>query len=132
LDQPVPLPHRERLTLSPLLPTSANDSNASAREAGRRANAPARERGPFSAGSSIDWLEGLHEAIFMTPPKSSRVRPFNAQAFLESSGIAKTVVEYGRGAPIFTQGDHCEHVLYIQTGGVKLSVLSKSGREAVV
>ena len=33
---------------------------------------------------------------------------------------------------IFTQGDPCDHVLYIQKGGVKLSVLSKAGREAVV
>jgi CRP-like cAMP-binding protein len=57
---------------------------------------------------------------------------FNAQAFLDSSGIAKTIVEYGRGESIFTQGDACESVLYIQTGGVKLSVLSKTGREAVV
>lgn len=30
------------------------------------------------------------------------------------------------------QGDACEHVLYIQSGGVKLSVVSKTGREAVV
>src|SRR5450631_3959621 len=57
---------------------------------------------------------------------------FNAQAFLDSAGIAKKVVEYGRGESIFTQGDPCEHVLYIQAGGVKLSVLSKTGREAVV
>jgi CRP/FNR family transcriptional regulator, cyclic AMP receptor protein len=42
------------------------------------------------------------------------------------------VAEYGRGETIFTQGDACEDVLYIQTGGVKLSVLSKTGREAVV
>ena len=41
-------------------------------------------------------------------------------------------MEYGRGEAIFTQGDPCDHVLYIQTGGVKLSVLSKTGREAVV
>ena len=57
---------------------------------------------------------------------------FNAQAFLDSAGLAKKAVEYGRGEPIFTQGDACEHVLYIQSGGVKLSVLSKTGREAVV
>ena len=57
---------------------------------------------------------------------------FNAQAFLDSSGVAKTIVEYGRGETIFTQGDPCEDVLYIQTGGVKLSVVSKTGREAVV
>jgi CRP/FNR family cyclic AMP-dependent transcriptional regulator len=57
---------------------------------------------------------------------------FNAQAFLDSAGIAKTILAYERGATIFTQGDACEDVLYIQTGSVKLSVLSKTGREAVV
>ena len=67
------------------------------------------------------------------PGGAARAAPaFNAQAFLDSSGIAKTIVEYERGATIFTQGDACEDVLYIQTGGVKLSVLSKTGREAVV
>ena len=39
---------------------------------------------------------------------------------------------YGRGESVFTQGDDCENVMYIQSGGVKLSVLSKNGREAVV
>jgi CRP-like cAMP-binding protein len=57
---------------------------------------------------------------------------FNAQAFLETSGIARTIREYGRGETVFTQGDACEEVMYIQTGGIKLSVLSKTGREAVV
>jgi hypothetical protein len=57
---------------------------------------------------------------------------FNAQAFLDSAGLSKKIVEYARGETIFTQGDRCEDVLYIQTGGVKLSVLSKTGREAVV
>jgi CRP/FNR family cyclic AMP-dependent transcriptional regulator len=65
--------------------------------------------------------------------KGARAVPaFNAEAFLHSSGMAKTLVAYERGATIFTQGDLCEDVLYIQTGGVKLSVLSKTGREAVV
>jgi CRP-like cAMP-binding protein len=70
-------------------------------------------------------------------PRKSRVigkaiPAFNAQAFLESSGLAKTIREYRRGESIFTQGDTCEDVMYIQTGGIKLSVLSKTGREAVV
>jgi CRP/FNR family transcriptional regulator, cyclic AMP receptor protein len=58
--------------------------------------------------------------------------PFNPQAFFESAQIPKTVVQYARGDAIFTQGDTSEHVLYIQSGGVKLSVLSKTGKEAVV
>jgi CRP-like cAMP-binding protein len=57
---------------------------------------------------------------------------FNAQAFLDSTGIARKIVAYRRGEAIFAQGDPCEHVLYIQKGGVKLSVSSKTGREAVV
>ena len=61
-----------------------------------------------------------------------RTPVFNAQAFLDSAGIAKTIAEYGREETIFTQGDVCKHVMDIQTGGVKLSVLSENGREAVV
>jgi CRP/FNR family cyclic AMP-dependent transcriptional regulator len=67
------------------------------------------------------------------PRVSAKASPaFNAQAFLDSAGLSKKIVEYGRGETIFTQGDPCEDVLYVQTGGVKLSVLSKTGREAVV
>jgi CRP/FNR family cyclic AMP-dependent transcriptional regulator len=57
---------------------------------------------------------------------------FNIQAFLDSAGIARKIVEYGRGEVIFSQGEACGTVLYIQKGGVKLSVRSKTGREAVV
>jgi CRP/FNR family transcriptional regulator, cyclic AMP receptor protein len=64
--------------------------------------------------------------------KSKQTGIFNVQAFLDSSGIARKIAEYRRDEVIFTQGDPCEHVLYIQKGGVKLSVLSTSGREAVV
>jgi CRP/FNR family transcriptional regulator, cyclic AMP receptor protein len=57
---------------------------------------------------------------------------FNAQAFLESAGLSKKIVDYGRSEAIFSQGDRCDAVMYIQKGEVKLSVLSKTGREAVV
>jgi CRP-like cAMP-binding protein len=60
------------------------------------------------------------------------MQAFSAQAFLDSAGVAKTVVRYAPKAVIFTQGDACGHVLYIQAGSVKLSVMSKTGREAVV
>ena len=59
-------------------------------------------------------------------------KPFNVQAFLDSAGIARKIVTYQRDEVVFTQGDPCEHVFYVQKGAVKLSVLSKSGREAVV
>jgi CRP/FNR family cyclic AMP-dependent transcriptional regulator len=61
-----------------------------------------------------------------------RTSTFKAQAFLDSAGGSRKIVEYQRGDIVFTQGDPCEHVMYIQKGNIKLSVLSKSGREAVV
>ena len=61
-----------------------------------------------------------------------RTPGFNARAFLESAGLSKKIVGYGRSEAIFSQGDRCDAVMYIQKGGVKLSVLSKTGREAVV
>jgi|SRR5688572_3414378 len=66
------------------------------------------------------------------PPDDVTATDFNAEAFLESAGLSKTIVQYGRDEVIFTQGDASEHVLYVQSGGVKLSVVSKTGKEAVV
>ena len=57
---------------------------------------------------------------------------FDAQVFLDSAGVAKKIVGYRRGEVIFSQGDPGDHVLYVQKGAVKLSVLSKAGRRAVV
>lgn len=39
---------------------------------------------------------------------------------------------HARGSTIFSQGDRAAHVLYIQDGAVRLSVLSQTGKEAVV
>jgi CRP-like cAMP-binding protein len=58
--------------------------------------------------------------------------PFNADAFLNAPGVAKTVVDYKPTSTIFTQGDTADSVLFIQQGSVKLSVISKAGKEAVV
>jgi CRP/FNR family cyclic AMP-dependent transcriptional regulator len=57
---------------------------------------------------------------------------FNVQAFLDSAGIARRIVAFRRGEVVFAQGDVCESVMYIHAGGIKLSVLSRTGREAVV
>ena len=56
---------------------------------------------------------------------------FDAQAFLDSAGAARKVVEFRRNETIFTQGSVSEHVMYIQAGGVKLSVVNEVGKEAV-
>jgi CRP-like cAMP-binding protein len=56
---------------------------------------------------------------------------FHVQQFLDSPGPT-AVVHYARGESIYAQGDAGDDVLYLQAGGVKLSVESKTGREAVV
>ena len=56
----------------------------------------------------------------------------DTQALLDSAGLGKRVVYYHRGDVVFSQGDAGEHVLFLQHGGVKLSVMSVGNREAVV
>jgi CRP/FNR family cyclic AMP-dependent transcriptional regulator len=57
---------------------------------------------------------------------------FSAQAFLDSVGIPRRIAKYRRSQRIHSQGDPATDVLYIQQGGVKLSVVNSFGREAVV
>jgi len=62
-----------------------------------------------------------------------RKRPaFNAQAFLDSAGVARKVMEYLRSQKIYSQGDPAASVMYIQKGAVKLSVVNEVGKEAVL
>src|ERR1700689_699259 len=64
--------------------------------------------------------------------KSTQKRTFNAQAFLDSAGAARRIVEYRKSQKIYAQGDLAENILYIQNGGIKLSVINEVGKEAVV
>src|SRR6202790_459416 len=64
--------------------------------------------------------------------KSKQKLAFDAQAFLDSAGVARKVVEYRRSQKIYSQGDPATSVMYIQKGGVKLSVVNEVGKEAVV
>ena len=64
--------------------------------------------------------------------KSKQSDAFDVHAFLESSGVSKRIATYRAADVIFAQGEPSQHVLYIQQGGVKLSVLSKTGRQAVI
>ena len=67
----------------------------------------------------------------------SKIRPkkkqaFDAQAFLDSAGVARKIVQYRRLQKIYSQGDPASSVMYIQSGGVKLTVVNEVGKEAVV
>ena len=69
-----------------------------------------------------------------TPTKiGSKKKPvFNAQAFLDSSGTARRIVEYRSLEKIYGQGDPANTVFYIQRGRVKLTTVNEVGKAAVV
>jgi CRP/FNR family transcriptional regulator, cyclic AMP receptor protein len=68
-----------------------------------------------------------------TQSVESRRKPtFDVEAYLKAEGPLRTVAKYRRGQVIFTQGDAGHDVRYLQKGAIKLSVLSRIGKEAVV
>jgi CRP/FNR family transcriptional regulator, cyclic AMP receptor protein len=64
--------------------------------------------------------------------RSKKNPAFNAQAFLDSAGLSRRIVEYQKSDNIYSQGESTSDVLYIQKGGIKLSVVNQVGKEAVV
>jgi CRP/FNR family transcriptional regulator, cyclic AMP receptor protein len=64
--------------------------------------------------------------------KKTKSSEFDVEGFLTSTGVARKLVEYPRKATIFTQGNSSNQVMYIQEGGVKLSVVNAAGKEAIV
>ncbi len=57
---------------------------------------------------------------------------FDAQAFLETAGVAKKVKEFNKAEVVYAQGASATTVIYLQKGIVRLSVVSEGGKEAVV
>jgi CRP/FNR family transcriptional regulator, cyclic AMP receptor protein len=66
-------------------------------------------------------------------PRSTRVKlTFDALPFLQSAGVTRKLRIFEKGAPVYSQGEKAKTIMYLQEGGVKLSVLSEAGKEAVV
>ena len=59
-------------------------------------------------------------------------RGFDVETYLESTGPARKIVQFRRGEVVFAQGDPGNDIGYLQKGAIKLSVLSRIGKEAVV
>ena len=59
-------------------------------------------------------------------------RVFDVKLFLDSAGLGRKVTKFRAKETVFAQGDPAKHVMYIQEGGVKLSVVNQTGKEAVV
>jgi CRP/FNR family cyclic AMP-dependent transcriptional regulator len=68
----------------------------------------------------------------MVKQKSRATPPFDAGMYLETAGVKRKIVHYRKGHAIFSQGDKCHAVLYLQTGTVKMTVTSSAGKDAVI
>jgi CRP/FNR family cyclic AMP-dependent transcriptional regulator len=66
------------------------------------------------------------------PNVNSRSPAFDVQLFLDSAGVGRKVAKFRGKETVFGQGDTANNVMYIQEGGVKLTVVSETGKEAIV
>ena len=57
---------------------------------------------------------------------------FDPKVFLAKVGKGRTLADYKKNQRIFLQGDPADAIFYIQAGKIKLTVVSKQGKEAVV
>jgi len=68
-----------------------------------------------------------------SPQKANLRSPaFDVKLFLDSTGLGRKVAEFRRKETVFAQGDRAKTVMYIQEGGVRLTVVNEVGKEAVV
>jgi len=58
--------------------------------------------------------------------------PFDPGAFLAQAGLGRTIVDLKKHQTIFSQGDAADTVFFIQKGKVKLTVISRDGKEATI
>ena len=57
---------------------------------------------------------------------------FNPKSFLAKLGEGRSIGEYRKDEIVFAQGDPADAVFYIESGKVKVTVVSEQGKEAVV
>jgi CRP/FNR family transcriptional regulator, cyclic AMP receptor protein len=69
----------------------------------------------------------------MTPVAAAKKRrAFNPQTFLSTINGGRKTLSLSKNQMVFSQGDSSDSVFYIQKGRVRLSVVSKKGKEATI
>jgi CRP/FNR family cyclic AMP-dependent transcriptional regulator len=72
-----------------------------------------------------------HHSMRSTGP-SKKIRGFNPDIFLATIGNGRKMLAFEKKQTIFTQGERADSVYYVQKGKVRLTVVSKTGREATL
>jgi CRP-like cAMP-binding protein len=80
-----------------------------------------------------DHFSGLKLQLMGSPALvSKKSREFSPDTFLATIGEGRKSLTFAKKQGIFAQGDAADAVFYIQKGRVKLTVVSKTGREATI
>jgi len=76
----------------------------------------------------------LREKSLMAPPTTLAMRKvdFDPKTFRATIGVGRKVVAFPKNQAVFAQGDAADSVFYIQEGKVRLTVVSKIGKEATL
>jgi len=67
-----------------------------------------------------------------TPAQKAKLVLFDLGLFFETAANGRSIATHQKNAIIFSQGDVADAVFYIKEGKVKVVVVSKQGKEAVV
>jgi CRP/FNR family cyclic AMP-dependent transcriptional regulator len=99
---------------------------------------PARQTNRSSGGRKVARQVSIDPTLQTAPDAigpslvAKKKRDFDPHAFLATISEGRKSVLFRQKQGIFTQGDTADAVFYIQTGKVKLTVVSKTGKEATI
>jgi CRP/FNR family cyclic AMP-dependent transcriptional regulator len=99
---------------------------------------PARQTNPSRGGRKVARQISIDQTIQTAPNAISpslvakKKRDFDPHAFLATIGEGRKSLLFRQKQGIFAQGDAADAVFYIQTGKAKLTVVSKTGKEATI
>src|SRR5581483_10743687 len=88
----------------------------------------------LNSTESLQRRDFAQEESIMTPVNAAKMkkRDFDPMKFLTSIGEGRKIVTFQSKQTIYAQGAACDAVFYIQKGKVRLTVVSKNGKEATV
>jgi CRP/FNR family cyclic AMP-dependent transcriptional regulator len=73
----------------------------------------------------------MQEAKKITKLNFTEIDP-HVESLLKSIVVGKHVLQLQKNTPVFSQGDQADAIYFIQTGKVKITVVSAQGKEAIL
>ena len=95
-------------------------------------NGSPRRRGIARQHQPNLTLQTKRKATSANDARMKKRRDFDPHVFLATIGEGRKIVPFPKKQTVFAQGDPADAVFYIQTGKVRLTVVSEDGKEATI